>query len=826
MTTLDLELEVGRGTGGGYPLVARAPGGEVAVTMRLPLTFAELDHELAVVQDEVLSSWVARRRAATDDEQPARMLGRQLFDALIAGEVRDLYTASRERARAQNSALRLVVRVRPAELARLPWEFLFDSDQQDYLGVSLPLVHYPEVLAPRQPLRVAAPLRILGMVARPGGQPAPDVDEEQQRLRAALAGPLREGLVELGWVAGPTYGDLEEALNQGPWHAFHFVDHGRHGQVADERAVAATPEGDRARPVGAGDVSGLLADHHTLRLVVLSARDTGCDTERGGGPDAFAGTAGALVRRGVPAVVAMQFAITDPAAILFAQTFYDSVAKLLPVDTGVTRARQAMRLANEDTLEWGTPALYLRTPDGRIFTSATPPSDQAESQPLDPAENQPSTPEVESLYDEALAAFWTEQWDQAVALLHKVLAHRPGHPDATAKLEQARREQDLATRYAQTRGALDTGDWEQAIAGFALLADLNPGYLDVRDLLEDARRRQEDAALAAQAQELQDPASALPDVPRIARHPRAGQILHTRKEVSAVAFSPDGCRLATAGSKNVAQVWDATDGHELLSVGSKAWRRGMEGVVFSPDGHWLATASDDGTARIWDATSGEELLQVTHDGQVWGLAFSPDGRWLATAGDDGTARIWEATGGAELLNIPHDNWVRGLAFSPDGCWLATGGVDRTARVWDAVSGREFAKVTHDSVVWGVAFSPNGRWLATASDDGTARIWDAALGEELLEVRHDSGVLRVAFSPDGAWLATASQDGTARVWDLATEQELAVVAHADQVWGLVFSPDGRRLATGSSDKTARIWVLIEDSDDAEAPLVGTPQMRPR
>jgi hypothetical protein len=85
--------------------------------------------------------------------------------------------------------------VRPKQ--RLPWEFLFDPSQGDYLGLTMPLVRCPQVLAPRQPLQVAPPLRILGMVARPGDQHALDTGEEQQRLWTALATLPREGLVEL-----------------------------------------------------------------------------------------------------------------------------------------------------------------------------------------------------------------------------------------------------------------------------------------------------------------------------------------------------------------------------------------------------------------------------------------------------------------------------------------------------------------------------------------------------------------------------------------------------------------------------------------------------
>jgi CHAT domain/Bacterial regulatory proteins, luxR family len=306
---LDFELEIGLGAAGVYPVLARAPTGEVATTLQWSVTSAELDHQLAVIKDKVLVSSAVMRRAPTEEERPVRELGQRLFEALIADDVRALYVASRQRAREDGGVLRLVLRVRPPELARLPWEFLFDPSQQDYLGLTLPLVRYLQVLAPRQPLRVAAPLRILGMVARPGDQHALDAGEERQRLQTALTDLQRERQVELEWVAGQTYRDLEDALDDGPWHVFHFIGHGGYDRAADEGVLALADETGRTHPIGADDISRLLAEHHPLRLVVLNA----CDTGRGSALDTFSSTAAALIRREVPAVVAMQFEITDSA---------------------------------------------------------------------------------------------------------------------------------------------------------------------------------------------------------------------------------------------------------------------------------------------------------------------------------------------------------------------------------------------------------------------------------------------------------------------------------------------------------------------------------
>ena len=109
----------------------------------------------------------------------------------------------------------------------------------------------------------------------------------------------------------------------------------------------------------------LLHDHDSLRLAILNA----CEGARTSRQDPFAGSAQSLVQQGIPAVIAMQFEIADDVASTFAHEFYGALADGLPIDAAVTEARKAI-FAGGREIEWATPVLYLRAPDGRIFDVA------------------------------------------------------------------------------------------------------------------------------------------------------------------------------------------------------------------------------------------------------------------------------------------------------------------------------------------------------------------------------------------------------------------------------------------------------------------------
>ena len=177
-------------------------------------------------------------------------------------------------------------------------------------------------------------------------------------IELALAGPVQAQRLALTAAAsGASLSALLAGLRDGA-DIWHFAGHGDQSGLifADRLGGPAVAE--------AGTVGQLLAGEGVQLAVINACR-------AGGGGGGAASVAGALVRADIPAVVAMQGALTDEAAAAFAAAFYGAIAAGQPLDRAVTSARKAiLALGGAAAADWWLPALFMRSPDGMLWQPA------------------------------------------------------------------------------------------------------------------------------------------------------------------------------------------------------------------------------------------------------------------------------------------------------------------------------------------------------------------------------------------------------------------------------------------------------------------------
>jgi hypothetical protein len=363
MDYLNFAIEVIAQPDGLYAIsVVSSPVGEARVVVPNPLVAQEIERMLAVL---------GRRERVTKLEENgiARDIGEKLFNFLIRSndDINAAYFASLDRANHQGLRIRLSVE-RAGALADLPWELLRDPNR-DFLTLSrsTPIVRYTQMLSVRPPAEVAMPLRVLVMISAPEDFPKLDVEDEWRRLNEATAPLQQSGVLRLEKLETATLIALQRRLRTGEYHIFHFIGHSDFDPHNQRGVLVLEDDADNRR---ANLVTGLmlareLGEESTIRLVVLNS----CQSARRAEKDPHAGIASSIVTRGIPAVAAMQFPISDTAARVFSEEFYRAIAENLPIDSAVSEARRAIanRLQNA---EWATPALYMRSENGVLFRPA------------------------------------------------------------------------------------------------------------------------------------------------------------------------------------------------------------------------------------------------------------------------------------------------------------------------------------------------------------------------------------------------------------------------------------------------------------------------
>lgn len=285
-----------------------------------------------------------------------------------------------------------------------------------------------------------------------------------------------------------------------------------------------------------------------------------------------------------------------------------------------------------------------------------------------------------------------------------------------------------------------------------------------------------------------------------------------QSSVGKVAFSPDGCILASNSMDDTIRLWNTTTGLSMRIL--KGFRGNSKNLSFSADGELLAHELLNGEIQIWHLATEQtcrNLVGLSKWGQVTAIVFSPDRKLVASSNiNQSKIRLWDlmTEDPPELLeHYGHFAAVTALSISPNGKLLASGSVDKSLIIWDLSNKKALGMMRgHTGTVVSVAFSANSNLVASASPDKTIRIWQVETRLTVHILRgHEDAVSSICFSQSSTLIVSGSDDGTLRVWDIETGQtRCKLTGHRNAVKSVAFSPNGRLIASGSEDSTIRLW----------------------
>ena len=734
ITYLDFEIVISPKEGCDYWVnVVHSPAGEARAVMRFPFDELALDSGLKDIKIALLSSNTKRRLSLLPNEQSVQDFGKKLFEALFSDYILSCFEVSLERALQKRAGVRLKLNLTGSpELAAVPWEYLYYPKQGEYLCLirSTPIVRYIEVHHSPEPIMVEPPLQILGLIANPNQQL--DAVNEQNRIITALNPLVQRGLVQITWLEDGTWRDLQKAMRQGPWHVFHFIGHGGFDTMRDEGLVELSDEHGQPHGLRATSLARILANHNSLRLVLLNS----CSGAIGGKQDIFSSTASLLVRRGIPAVLAMQHEISDRAAIEFSTVFYETIADGYPVDFAVSEGRTAISLGTDFTVEWGTPVLFMHTPSGALFEMQSPAGVKVKA--VDGGTTIYTATYIAGDVSVSQGDFvGRDQVNET-----KIETTQEIEPTPTANEDREQEHHTWKESLLSWLSKIPRWSWLIPVAMLLLLITFWTGLLDF--------------PTASQATPIL--ISKTPTVARtLTRTPKA--TITPEPTEAQVLFKPY---------------------QKITSFGKGK----INAIAVSPLGDTIAVGASIGF-YLFDLSTLEEIFFIETDAQVTAIRFTPDGKSLGIGFSNGTLQQRWVSDGTILRTFEgHQEKILSLAFSSDGNFLASGSTDETACLWRVTTGEQLHVLRHANVVRDVDFSQDGRILATASDK--VHLWQVWDGSDQGQYRTGGSysAISVAFSPDNKILAGSGDE--IYLWDFSTSGVNRIIPNNNS-HHLTFSP---------------------------------------
>jgi len=742
-------------------------------------------------------------------EEELITLGQTLYKSVFVPQILLVYYQSNKKLKS-GDGIRIRLVIETSKLGNIPWEVMHDG--QDFVSL---YSEYPIVRGMREAFHVrqtpvSGSIRILYVWSDPSDLPALDLSLPADEIKKLLGKNKR---ISFDVLSHATLISLRKSLLS-TYHVICFAGHGTENYILLEKETGKEKHEELSAKELARELEG-----RPIQLVFLAA----CQTA--GKPlEDLAGFAQTLaIETQIPAIVAMQYEISDDQANLFTARYLEIIANFRPLDVALAEARKTLLKEHNILRDVFSPVIYLQSKTSNLFQHTR---------------NWLTIGIALLAIITTILAIWLgSQVESSYLKAEKANTTAQAEASANATAQVQANEQRSLARSEQLAA--------QALTQLDKKLDL--GLLLSVEAFKKSHTLQTKRALYLAWQ----------------HNPKLKQYLQGYTyPIESVAWSRND-QLATASndndddglSKHTIVIWDLQSGkpaqilYPANSTTSLAW---------SADGH-LASGSSDSTITIWDLSTGKPAqILHGHTGKIIGLEWSDDGQLASTATDD-TIFIWNSQSGKpthilfvldvmqEYLNKSFESFahVGEIAWSKDGQFASviTGSSPDLIVIWDLQTGKP-AQILPNVFWYGqgdtrdmlsydaagdIAWSSDGR-LASVIKDGftdSIVIWDLQNNEPaqilpnaLWDIQHSetSQILRVTtpidaitWSNDGVLASISNyQSGlayyTVAIWDLQSGQPAQILQeHTDRIASIAWSDKGL-LASGSLDKTVIVWDL--------------------
>ncbi|MCU0547352.1 MAG: CHAT domain-containing protein [Oscillatoriaceae cyanobacterium Prado104] len=309
-------------------------------------------------------------------------LGQQLYDGLFQGNLRDSWTCARGIAQHRREVLQLRLGLKGKRLPRLPWEVLHADDRPIAAGTDVIFSRYQPGTSLFKQTRILpsnGPLKILMAIASPNDLDTLRLEREVLHLQQELqrdannsnANNLYAPEIQLTILEQPDREQLTQALEQGHYQVLHYAGHSGLGPRGGELYLVSNRTG-LTETLSGDDLAGLLVNNGIQMAVFNSCRGAYGGPADPSGDSADRNLTEALVKRGIPAVLAMAERIPDDVALNLTKLFYRNLDRGHPVDLSLSRARAGLITAyGSHQLYWALPILYQH-PEFSGYLNGTP----------------------------------------------------------------------------------------------------------------------------------------------------------------------------------------------------------------------------------------------------------------------------------------------------------------------------------------------------------------------------------------------------------------------------------------------------------------------